>query len=94
MHNIPIPPQFILMGDMLAYIDIFSIILFLSFMGRAATILYAVRQPFERLLLLVRHARIRLRRHRQAGGAMKPRRLIVRAKKDDDPAPIYAIAWA
>jgi hypothetical protein len=93
-HNIPIPPEFILVGDMLAYIDIFSIIVLLSFIGRAATILYAVRHAVEHLLLLVRHARIRLRRHRRAGGARKPRRLIVRAKKDDDHAPICGVAWA
>jgi hypothetical protein len=91
-HNIPIPPELVLVGDMLAYIDVFSIILLLSLMGRAATILYAVRQAAERLLQLVRHARIRLRRHRRAGGARKPRRLIVRAKKDDDHAPIYGVA--
>jgi hypothetical protein len=83
---------------MLAYIDVFSIILLLSLIGRAATILYVVRQAVGRLLELVRHARIRLRRldsrHRRAGGARKPRRLIVRAKKDDDHAPICGIAWA
>jgi hypothetical protein len=91
-HNIPIPPELVLVGDMLAYIDVFSIILLLSLMGRAATILYAVRQAAEHLLQLVRHARIRLRRHRRAGGARKPRRLIVRAKKDDDHAPVYGVA--
>ena len=97
-HNIPIPPELILVGDMLAYIDIFSIILLLSLIGRAATILYLVRQAAERLLELARHARMRLRRpdsrHRRAAGARKPRRSIVRAKKDDDHAPIYGIAWA
>jgi hypothetical protein len=93
-HNIPIPPELILVGDTLAYIDIFSIILLLSLVGRAATILYAVRQTAEHLLQLARHARMRLRRHRRAGGAREPRRSIVRAKKDDDHAPIYGIAWA
>jgi hypothetical protein len=97
-HRIPIPPELILVGDMLAYIDIFSIVLLLSLIGRAATILYVVRQAAEHLRELVRHARIRLRRpdsrHRRAGGARRPRRLIVRANKDDDHAPIYGIAWA
>jgi hypothetical protein len=97
-NSIPIPPELILVGDMLAYIDIFSIVLLLSLIGRATTIFYVVRQAAELLLELVRHARIRLRhpdsRHRRAGGARKPRRLIVRAKKDDDHAPIYGIAWA
>jgi hypothetical protein len=97
-HSIPIPPELILVGDLLAYIDVFSIILLLSLIGRAATILYVVRQAAEHLLELVRHARIRLRRpdlrHRRAGSGRKPRRLIVRGKKDDDHAPIYGIAWA
>jgi hypothetical protein len=97
-HSIPIPPELILVGDMLAYIDIFSMILLLSLLGRAATILYVVRQAAERLLELVRHARMALRRpdsrHRRVGGASKPSRSIVRAKKDDDHAPIYGLAWA
>ena len=97
-HSIPIPPEFVLLGDMLAYADIFSIILLLSLMGRAATILYMARQAAEHLLELVRHARMRLRRpdsrHRRADGARKRRRLVVRAKRDDDHAPIYGVAWA
>jgi hypothetical protein len=97
-HSVPIPSELILIGDMLAYIDIFSIILLLSLIARAATILYVVRQAAERLLDLVRHARIRLRgpdtRHRRASGARKPRRSIVRGKKDDDHVPIYGVAWA
>ncbi len=84
-HSIPIPPELILVGDLLAYIDVFSMILLLSLMARAATILYVVRQAAERLLELVRHARISLHRpdsrHRRAGGASKPRRLIVRPKR-------------
>src|ERR1700733_12224055 len=43
-HSIPIPPELMLIGDMLAYSDILSIILVLSLIGRASTILYAIRQ--------------------------------------------------
>ena len=97
-HSIPIPPELVLVGDMLACIDIFSMILLLSLLGRAATFFYVVQQAAEHLLELVRHLRIGLRRpdsrHRRTGGARKPRRSIVRAKKDDDHAPIYGIAWA
>jgi hypothetical protein len=97
-HSIPIPPELILVGDMLAYIDIFSIIFLLSLFRRAETISYVVRQAAEHLFELVRHARVRLRRpdsrHWRAGGVRKPRRLIVRAKQDDDHAPIYGMAWA
>jgi hypothetical protein len=97
-HSIPIPPELVLVGDMLAYIDIFSMILLLSLIGRAATILYVVRQAAEHLLELVSHALITLRRpdsrHRRAGGVRNSRRSIVQAKKDDDHAAIYGIAWA
>jgi hypothetical protein len=98
-HRIPIPPELMLVGDMLAYIDIFSMILLLSLLGRAAAILYVVRRTAEHMVSLVSHARSRLRRpdsrHRRVNGARNPRRLIVRAKKDDDDhVPIYGIAWA
>src|SRR3984957_18251315 len=61
-HSIPLPPELMLVGDVLAYIDIFSIILLLSLIGRAATILYANRQAAEHLRELARHARMGLRR--------------------------------
>jgi hypothetical protein len=97
-HSIPIPPELILVGDMLAYIDVFLMILLLSLIGRAATISYVVQQAAEHLLKLIRHAHIRFRRpesrHRRAGAVRNPTRLTVRAKKDDDHAPIYGIAWA
>jgi hypothetical protein len=93
-HSIPIPPELMLVGDMLAYIDIFSMIFLLGLMARAATILYVVRQAAEQMLRLFSHVGTRLRRpnsRRRRG----PRRSIVRAKKDDDgPVPIYGMAWA
>jgi hypothetical protein len=98
-HSIPIPPELMLVGDLLAYIDVFSMILLLSLLGRAATILYVVREAAEQLLRLASHARTKLRRpnsrHRRVGGARTQRRWISGAKKDDDePAPVYGMAWA
>jgi hypothetical protein len=97
-HSIPLPPELMLVGDLLAYIDVFSMILLLSLLGRAATILYVVRQAAEQLLRLASHARTKLRpdsRHRRVGGARTRRRWIVGAKKDDDgPVAVYAMAWA
>ena len=96
-HSIPIPPELMLVGDLLAYIDVFSMILLLSLLGRAATILYVVRQAAEQLLRLASHARTKLRpdsRHRRLGGARTRRRWLLGAKKDDDgPAPVYGLAW-
>src|SRR5689334_15519064 len=61
-HSIPIPPELLLVGDVLAYMDIFSMILLLSVIGRAAAILYFVRRAAEHVLRLVSLVRTRLRR--------------------------------
>jgi hypothetical protein len=97
-HSIPIPPELMLVGDLLAYIDVFSMILLLSLLGRAATIFYAVRRAAEQLLRLASHVHTTLRpdsRHPRAGGARTRRRWSAGAKKDDDgPVPVYGMAWA
>lgn len=84
-------------GRPLAYIDIFSMILLLSLLARAATILYVMRQAVEHLRGLIGHVRIKLRRPdsrpRRVRGAI--RRWIVGAKNDEDgPLPIDGMAWA
>src|ERR1700742_258411 len=61
-HSIPLPPELMLVGDLLAYLDIFSILLLLSVIGRVSAILHVVRRMAERVLGLVRLARARLRR--------------------------------
>jgi hypothetical protein len=97
-HSIPLPPELMLVGDLLAYIDVFSMILLLSLLGRAATILYVIRQAAEHLRGLLSRARIKLRpdsRHRRVGGAGNRKRWIVRTKDDDDGRiPIHGMAWA
>lgn len=98
-NSIPLPPELMLVGDVLAYIDIFSIILLLSLMARAGAILYIIRQAAEHMLRLVSHARTRLlhsdSRHRRVSGSRNRRRLTTRAKNDDDGhVPVYGIAWA
>jgi hypothetical protein len=94
-HSIPLPPELMLVGDVLAYIDIFSIILLLSLMGRAAAILYIVRQAAEHTLRLLSHARRPDSPHRRMSGARNRRRWTVRVKKDDEGCvPIYGVAWA
>ncbi|MBS0531517.1 MAG: hypothetical protein JSS22_19320 [Proteobacteria bacterium] len=97
-HSIPIPPELMLVGDLLAYIDVFSMILLLSLMTRAATFLYVVRQTLERMLAFVRYARASLRpdsRHRRVSGLRSKRRFGIRSKSDDDgPAPAFGLAWA
>ncbi len=56
-HSIPLPPELMLVGDLLAYLDIFSIILLLSVIGRVSAMLYVVRQMMDRALRLASLAR-------------------------------------
>ena len=93
-HSIPIPPELMLLGDVLAYVDIFSMILLLSLIGRAAPIVYVVRQAVEQLLRRIGRNRPDAR-HQRESGARHRRRSIVRTKTDDDAdAPIDGMAWA
>src|ERR1700735_2258843 len=52
-HNIPLPPEALLLSDLLAYIDIYSMILLIGLLGRAATILYVVREVTKDVIRLV-----------------------------------------
>src|ERR1700690_3830047 len=51
-HRIPLPPELMLVGDLLAYIDIFSVLLLLGVMSRAATILFVIKQMTARVARL------------------------------------------
>jgi hypothetical protein len=94
-HSIPLPPELMLVGDFLAYLDIFSILILISVIGRVSAILYAVRQLADRVLALVRLARRSLRR---PGSRRQPR--VARTRKpsvqtkDEDGIPAFGLAWA
>lgn len=49
-HSIPIPPELMLVGDFLAYIDIFSVLFLVGVLSRITTILFVVRQASERIV--------------------------------------------
>src|SRR4051812_23689051 len=72
-HRIPIPPELMLIGDLLAYIDIFSALFLLGVLTRAATVLFVVRQAPLRIARLMRGLSERMQRldfrHRREGGA-------------------------
>jgi hypothetical protein len=94
-HSIPLPPELMLVGDLLAYLDIFSILLLLSVVGRVSAILYVVRQMADRMLALVRLARRSLRRpgsrrRTRIAGTRKPSV----QTKDEDDVPAFGLAWA
>ncbi len=98
LHRIPIPPELMLLGDVLAYIDIFSMMFLLGIVTRIATVMYVVRRAADHALKLVQRLPVAWRRpgvrHRRAGAAGH-RKQFGRAKKDDDGiAAIPGMAWA
>jgi hypothetical protein len=96
-HSIPLPPELMLVGDLLAYLDIFSILLLLSVIGRVSAILYVVRRTANRILGLASLARQRLRRpdsRRQTHVTRTRKPFSVGSKDEDDGVPAFALAWA
>lgn len=98
-HSIPLPPELMLVGDVLAYIDIFSLILLLSLMSRAAAILFVVKRAAEHAVkfasgVLARMQRLDFR-HRREGVAKNRKRPIGRTNNDDDQCIVtYGVARA
>jgi hypothetical protein len=98
-HKIPIPPTLMLVGDLLAYIDIFAALFLLGILTRTTTILFIFRQAVERARGLLRSLPQTMQRldfrHRREGGARNRKRLTGRAKDDDGEAfAIKGVAWA
>ena len=98
-HKIPIPPTLMLVGDLLAYIDIFAALFLLGILTRTTTILFIFRQAVERARGLLRSLPQTMQRldfrHRREGGARNRKRLTGRAKDDDGEAfAIQGVAWA
>jgi hypothetical protein len=99
LHRIPLPPELMLLGDLLAYMDVFAMIFLLSIIGRAGMALYVMKRTVERAIgsvstVLVALRRLDFRHRRRADGT--PRRGIGgRTKNDDDGfVPIAGFAWA
>ncbi|MGL9616467.1 hypothetical protein QRQ56_00575 [Bradyrhizobium sp. U531] len=93
-HRIPIPPELMLIGDFLAYIDVFSILILFGVLSRVTTILFVIKQAAARIALLagsiVAHVqRLDIRHRRQRGVQTRPRRKP--ARSEDDRA--YGSAW-
>jgi hypothetical protein len=84
-HRIPIPPELMLIGDFLAYIDIFSVVVLLGVLSRVTTILFVVRQAAARIALfagsVVAHAQD-VRHRRERSTSSRPRRKPDRSEDD------------
>jgi hypothetical protein len=93
-HRIPIPPELMLVGDFLAYIDIFSVLFLLGVLSRAATIVFVMKQATARTItltsrLVARMQRLDVRHRRARGTPTRPRR---RPDRSDD-GPALGAAW-
>jgi len=97
-HRIPVHPGLMLVGDLLAYIDIFAVLLVLGVLGRVATVLFMLKQAAGRAATLATSVLEKVQRldfrHRRQGGARNRRRLNSRAKDDDEHGVIHGVAWA
>jgi hypothetical protein len=93
-HHIPLPPELLLLGDMLAYIDIFSVFFLLGVLSRIATLVFVVRQARARAIGLARRllARVDLR-HRREARTRNRKRWTGPVKNDDDEWGA-GFAWA
>ena len=93
-HSIPIPPELMLIGDFLAYIDIFSVLFLLGVLSRVTTILFVVKQAAARIASLVGSVtthvqRLDVRHRRQGGAPTRPRRKPDPSEDDR----VYGGAW-
>jgi hypothetical protein len=98
-HNIPIPPELMLVGDFLAYIDIFSVLFLLGILSRATTILFIIKQMTAQVTRLASGLMTEARRldfrHRRERGSIGRKRLTRRARnEDDEPFIVGGVAWA
>ena len=88
-----------LLGDLLAYIDIFSVLFLLGILSRAATILFITRQVAASvgrlagsMMTKAQRPDFRQRREHRTKGR-KPQRGWS-PNDDDDPAILGGVAWA
>lgn len=93
-HSIPIPPELMLIGDLLAYIDIFSVLFLVGVLSRVTTILFVVKQVAARIATVAGHIitqsqRLDVRHRRQRGAPTRPRRKP--APREEDRA--YDVVW-
>ena len=97
-HRIPIPPELMLVGDLLAYIDIFSVILLLSILGRVTALWLFAKQAADHAVKLANRVLVGVQRfdfrHRRERRVRNRKRLSGRTKLDDECPVFEGLAWA
>jgi len=99
LHRIPVHPGVMLLGDLLAYIDIFSMIFLLGILSRASTILFAIKQGVADTLRLARNVlvslqRLDLRHRRERSTAIRKRPVRRASDEDDEGVFVCGAVWA
>jgi hypothetical protein len=98
-HGIALPPELVLAGDFLAYIDIFTVVLLVGMLSCATTVLFVIKKAAARsaqfangLVAVTRRLDVR---HRRTHGAKGRKRLTGQPKNDDDGRIVVGgLAWA
>jgi hypothetical protein len=91
-HRIAFPSENMLVGDVLAYIDVFSVILLLSIVGRISTIWLFAKQAAQQALKLAAKALICLKLDLRRGEReVRTRRRSTGRAKLDDEYPAFAV---
>jgi hypothetical protein len=92
-HHIPLPPELMLVGDLLAYIDIFSVLFLLGVLSRIATVLFIVKQACARVTGLAGSLlkRVQDLRHRREARSRNRKRRMGSARDDDEG--IVGLGW-
>jgi hypothetical protein len=95
VHRIPIPPELMLVGDLLAYVDIFSVIFLVGLFTRLSTIVVVLRQAADRARSILPAALRRLDlRHRRASDSSRHKRATQARADDDDAAVASGLVFA
>ena len=99
LHRIPVHPGVMLLGDLLAYIDIFSMIFLLGILSRASTILFVIKQGAAATLrlarsVLARMQRLDIRHGRERSTAIRKRPVRRARDEDDEGVFVFGAAWA
>jgi hypothetical protein len=97
LHRIPIPPELMLVSDLVAYIDVFAVVFLLSMIGRVGVLLYVLKTTIKFAISCVSGALTRLQRldfrHRRANSERRRRQGSDQAKQSDgDYPPVMAFA--
>lgn len=98
VHRIPVPPELMLVGDALAYIDVLSVLFLVSILARVSTMLFIARQAMARVTWLANYIMESARRldfrHRRDRRLGHRKRLSGRTSDDDEPFAVGDLAWA